>query len=318
MTDSTESTDSTERTWPRALRDANGPMRADKVAGAALGMGDYGPATRALHDAGYLAPDLMTGLSLFLLGNQPRKPKKDAMPGAGGGVAGGVWVRERFTIYRPLRNDEPFTVSGESVGRYVHKGRRYSTTQCETCDGEGRLVARNLSTGLLAYKVDATLGETQEGVHPDALDAPAPDRRAARDNPCLDSIRACRAGERLNARQVLVGLDLMQARDTATPDNPIHSDPALAKKAGLERPIAGGSHVLAFALEPIIARLGTASLLHGASFDVRWKAPVFADVSLMPEALVTDANDAGVRFELTARLDGDAVAMTAAVEVPLP
>ena len=81
---------------------------------------------------------------------------------------------------------------------------------------------------------------------------------------------------------VNVSIDLMQARDTKKPDNPIHSDPELAKKAGLAKPIAGGSHVLAYPLEAIMVAAGEQSLLHGAYIDVRWKSPVYADLTITP------------------------------------
>ena len=109
----------------------------------------------------------------------------------------------------------------------------------------------------------------------------------------------------------------MEARDTKKPDNPIHSDPELARKAGLSRPIAGGSHVLAFALEPIMAAAGPEALVHGASFDVRWKAPVYADLVIRPVAEVIEAEQDRVTFQLTATLEDGATAMTGTVTVPL-
>ena len=130
-----------EMTWPRQLKDAHGPMRADKLEGAAIGMGDWGIESRALAAEGWVPPDMMTGLTLFVLGSQPKGKSKQAMPGAGGGVAGGVWVRERFTIIQPLRVDQLFTVKGEAVGRHVHKGRRYGTNRCQTFNEADELVA---------------------------------------------------------------------------------------------------------------------------------------------------------------------------------
>ena len=79
-----------EMTWPRPLKDAHGPMRSDKLEGAAIGMGDWGIESRALAAEGWVPPDMMTGLTLFVLGSQPKGKSKQAMPGAGGGVAGGV------------------------------------------------------------------------------------------------------------------------------------------------------------------------------------------------------------------------------------
>ncbi len=305
-------------TWPKTLRPAAGPMRADKLDGAAQGMGRYGEQTRALAAEGLVPPDMMTGLTLFLLSSQPRDPEqRKAMPGGGGGVAGGVWVRERFTIHRPLARDEAFSVAGESVGRHVHKGRRYGTNRCETVNAAGDRVASNITTGLLAYKVQQGLQDGIEGVDPDTLDGAAADWRSAPHNPCLAQLKALQEGEEFGGHEVLVGLDLMEARDTKKPDNPIHSDPELARKAGLSKPIAGGSHVLSFALEVIMQQAGAHSLLHGAAFDIRWKAPVYADSVMYPRARVAEKTDDRVVFDVDATLESGATAMVGQVTVPL-
>ena len=115
----------------------------------------------------------------------------------------------------------------------------------------------------------------------------------------------------------MVSLSMMEARDTKKPDNPIHSDPKLAAQAGLKKPIAGGSHVLAFPLELILGRCGATSLLYGAAFDVRWKAPVFADSAMHASAEVVAKDDKLVCFDIAATLDEGAVAMTGTVRVPL-
>jgi len=304
--------------WPKPLQNTHGPMRADKLDGAAEGMGDWGPETRALANEGLVPPDMMCGLTLFILGNQPRNPsKKQSIPGAGGGVAGGVWVRERFTIHQPLGREDVFSVSGNAVGRHVHKGRRYGTNSCETRSAAGQLVATNLTTGLLAYKVEEGLADTLEGEDPNTIAAPVPDWQAANDNPCQDRLRSLKAGQEFGGYPVRVGIDLMEARDTKNPDNPIHSDPELAKKAGLSRPIAGGSHVLSFALEPIMEAVGRHALLHGTNFDVRWRAPVYADLVIRPHARVVEATDSQVVFDIDAILDSGDAAMLGRVTIPL-
>ena len=306
------------REWPKPLQAVHGPMRTDKLDGASAGLGAWGRETQALAAEQLVPPDVLTGLTLFILSGQPRSPRKaQAMPGGGGGVAGGVWVRERFTIYRPLQRDDAFSVTGEAIGRHVHKGRRYGTNRSETRNAAGELVARNLTTGLLAYKVDEGLADTLEGEDPNEVAAPAPDWQAARHNPCLAALRKLRTGSVLAAEPVTVGLELMQIRDTKKPDNPIHSDPELARKAGLSKPIAGGSHVLAFVLEVILQAAGRHCLLHGAHFDVRWKAPVYADARIVPQVEVRDARDDRVVFAIAATLDSGATAMTGEVTVPL-
>lgn len=303
--------------WPKQLAPASGPIRADKLDGAAQGMGQWGAQTRALAAEGTVPPDMMTGLTLFLLSSQKRDPDKQKIPGGGGGVAGGVWVRERFTIHRPLTREEAFTVNGESVGRHVHKGRRYGTNRCQTFNAAGELAATNVTTGLLAYKVEEGLSDTLEGQSPDDIPAPEPDWEAAAANPCLPQLKALSAGDEFSSEAVLVGLDLMEARDTKKPDNPIHSDPELAKKAGLEKPIAGGSHVLAFVLEVILQHTGRHALLHGACFDVRWKAPVYAGLVIVPHVRVVQATHDRVVFDIKATLESGATAMVGQVTVPL-
>ncbi|MGD8832680.1 MAG: MaoC family dehydratase [Pseudomonadales bacterium] len=304
--------------WPRPLEDVRGPIPAEKLDGAAAGMGDWGPETRALAADGLVPPDMLTGMTLFLLARQPRDPEREQqIPGGSGGVAGGVWVRERYTIHRPLARDDAFIVRGASEGRHVHKGRRYGTTTSETWNAAGERVASNLTTGLLAYKVEEGLADGIEGRAPDDLTAPAPDAAAARDNPCRERLASLTAGEILGGYPVTVSLALMAARDTENPENPIHSDPEIARRAGLSRPIAGGSHVLAFALEPILARAGRMSLFYGVCFDVRWKAPVYADRVIQPSAQVLEALADRVVFGVEAALEDGTIAMTGRVAVPM-
>jgi acyl dehydratase len=304
--------------WPRPLRDSRGPFRADKLDGAAAGMGTWGAQAQALAADGLVPPDMLTGMTLFLLSTQPKDPHREQeIPGGSGGVAGGVWVRERYTIHRPLGRNDAFTVRGASEGRHVHKARRYGTTSSETFNAAGERVATNLTTGLLSYKVQDGLADGVEGRAPDEIPAPAPDWEAARDNPCRDRLAALRVGEELGGYAVTVSLALMAVRDTKNPDNPIHSDPELARRAGLSKPIAGGSHVLAFALEPILERVGRQALLHGASFDIRWKTPVYADLVMRPRTRVTEVATDRVVVDIDATLDSGATAMTGRVVVPL-
>ncbi len=306
--------------WPKPLKQAHGPFPAEKLDGAVAGMGTWGEETSKLAAAGYVPPDMLTALTLFILSSQPKNPqKKQRIPGGGGGVAGGVWVRERFAIYQPVRRDETFTIRGEAVGRHVHKGRRYGTNRCETFDAAGNRIAANLTTGLLAYQVDAELTDSLEGTAPDDLTAPAPSREAAATNPQPDGrLASLTAGDTFAGAPVTVSLAMMAARDTKNPDNPIHSDPEIARKAGLANPIAGGSHVLAFALEVLMQRIGAMPLLHGASYDIRWKAPVFAESTILPQVTVAATSDDAVVFDLSATLDSGAVAMTGRVTVPMP
>lgn len=302
--------------FPRPLVPVHGPFAAAKVSGAADGMGDYGDATRALVSLGLLQPDLVTGMTLALLADQPRKPRTDGQTKASG-VAGGVWVREQFTIHRPIVNDDAWLVEGESLGTYVRKGRSYSTTSSVSCSAAGDRFATNLTTGLFSYRPDPDLPDSVQGLPLEETPAPQPDYEVADANPHLDAVRQVQVGDVLGGEQVLVSLAMMAARDTDNPSNPIHSDLEEAKKAGLARPIAGGSHVLSFAMEAIMARLGPQVLLHGAHFDMRWKAPTENDVTIVPTATVTVADGNHVVFDTQVDLAGGPTAMVGRITIPL-
>ena len=304
-------------TFPRQLVPVHGPFAAEKIAGASEGMGAYGDATRALVESGVLQPDLITGMTLALLARQPRKPRPDGEKKASG-VAGRVWVQERFTIHQPVTVDDAWRVEGESTGTYVRKGRSYSTTTSRSFTSDGAPFATNLTTGLFSYRANPDLEDSVQGLPLEDTPAPEPDWDAAVNNPHLDALRALTVGQQLGGEPVLVSLAMMAARDTDNPDNPIHSDLEQAKKAGLARPIAGGSHVLAFPLEVIMRTCGVRSLLHGAYFDVRWKAPTQNDVTITPSVVVAEASSDRVVFDVDVRLDDDgSTAMVASITVPL-
>lgn len=303
--------------WPRPLIPVRGPYAAAKIDGAAAGMGDYGDMTRRLVAEGLLPPDLVTGMTLALLARQPRKPRPD-QPERASGVAGRVWVREQFTIHRPTTCDDPFVVTGESTGTYTKKGRSYSTTSSRSHTSDGSLFAANLTTGLFGYRADPALIDGVEGLPLEATPAPRPDWRAAADNPHVDDIRSTRPGTVFGGEPVLVTLAMMAARDTDNPDNPIHSDPEEARKAGLSRPIAGGSHVLAFAVEAVMRGLGAHCLLHGANFDIRWKAPTEDGVTIIPTATATTVADDRLVLDLAVDLATGITAMVGTLTIPLP
>lgn len=178
-------------------------------------------------------------------------------------------------------------------------------------------MATNLTTGLLSYRPDPTLEDAVEGIPADETPAPGPDRGAAEANPHLDRLRAVTVGDRLGGQPVTISLAMMAARDTDRPDNPIHSDPEEARRAGLARPIAGGSHVASFVIEALLARWGAGALSHGASFDLRWKAPTEAGAVVVPAATVSSVADGLITVDLTATLLDGPVAMTGTLRVPL-
>ncbi len=221
----------------------------------------------------------------------------DKRPGA---VAGGVWVREQWTAHAPVPLGEPLVLSGASLRRFVHKGRQYAVTASKTRDATGRLLASNLTTGLDHYRADAG-ADASEGVAEDEVRAPGPDHNAALANPALEVLRARQPGERLEGERVEMSLERLCDRDGPEPANPIHSDPAAARRAGLDVPIAGGAHVLAFLQEILLQAWGIESLSHGAHFDARWISPVRAGTSIVPRAEIrrTDEKSIELGFEIS-------------------
>lgn len=302
--------------FPRPLTQIAGPYPVAKVHGAAEGMGAYGDATRSLVTNGLLQPDLITGMTLALLAKQPRKPRPDGEKKASG-VAGRVWVREQFTIHQPIAHDDVWVVDGESTGTYARKGRSYSTTASRSRTSGGELFATNLTTGLFSYRPNPDLEDSVQGLPLEDTPAPQPDWEAAIANPHTEALRAATVEQVVGGEPVLVSLAMMAARDTDNPDNPIHSDPEQAKKAGLARPIAGGSHVLSFALEAVMGEFGDQALLHGACFDIRWKAPTENDVHIVPAATVVQAHADRVVFDLQVDLVDGPTAMVGTLAIPL-
>lgn len=303
--------------WPQPLSPVVGPFSSARLDGAAAGMGSAGPATQGLIADGFVPPDLITGMTLFLLARQPRQPRSaDEPPQKATPIAGGVWVREQFTIHRPLAGTDAFTVTGEATGRYVRKERRYGTTSSSTHNSAGALVATNLTTGLLSYKVEPGRSDEVIGIPLDQTPAPMPDPTVAANNPHLDALANVSVGDRFGGDPVTMALSMMAARDTENPDNPIHSDLDEARKAGLARPIAGGSHVLAFAIEPLLASWGSGALSHGTHFDVRWRAPTEADVVIEPAATITEVTAEAIIAKADVALSGGPVAMVATITVP--
>ncbi len=302
--------------YPRKLADVEGPIPNDRVERVLAGMGKEGVASRRLVEAGIAPPELPTGLTLALLAGQRRRPARDGgrKPTA---VAGGVWVREQLTVHAPIPMDEPLVISGTSLRRFVRKGRSYTVTFSETRDRRGRILASNCTTGLERYRPDANRPDSDEGVPADALPVPRPDPDAAPSNPCGEALRRLRPGDVLIGPPVEISMQRLRDRDGPEPANPIHSDPEAARRAGLDVPIAGGAHVLAFLQEVLLQAWGDTALYHGAHLDVRWVVPVRAGTTIVPRAEVTATGAEQVELALEVCCD-ETPAMLGRVVVPLP
>ena len=304
-----------ESSLPRQLTPLRGSLPEQLSHSAARSLGAWGKATRELVALGFVPPDVLVGLTLYLLAGQPRVPRSDGEPRKGA-VSGGVWVRERVTIHRPVRIGQELVVSGESARRFSLRGRRYGVTSSQARDVDGHLLVSSCTTGLLRYRKEEGLADRAEGRDESALGVPGPDDGSARDNPSRDVLRRLREGQRIEGDASIVTLEMMRVRDAGRDDNPIHTDPEVARREGLRAPIAGGSHVLAFLNEALLRAFGHESLLYGACFDVRWKGQTFAGTHVTPAARVERVTPDEV--ELALEVQGEErTALVGSLRIPL-
>ncbi|MDE0884388.1 MAG: MaoC family dehydratase [Myxococcota bacterium] len=283
---------------PQELTAVDGPLPAGVCEGSILGLGPHADGVKALVALGLVPPDVVTAMTLHLLARQPRRPRSGGQK-IRGAIEGGVWVREQVTFHAPMRIDEPVRVTGEAIGRFSRKGRRYGVTRSTTVGEDGRLLVSSCTTGLLSYRREPGLEDAYEGIaeHDDAR--PGPDASAATHNPCLDRLAEAQPGDVITGERAQVTLAMMQQRDAGRDDNPIHTDPAVAKREGLAAPIAGGSHVLSFLQARLMQVWGPECLLHGAHFDVRWVGQTYADSHIVPSARVVEVTGDQVGCELS-------------------
>lgn len=306
--------------WPHDLQPATGPMPAERIDGVAAGMADAGPVTGDLIANGWLPPDVMCSMGLFILARQPRIPseREASGPAKASNITGSVWVREQCTIHAPAHREDAFRVEGRNLARFVRRRRRYATSIAHTVASDGTRLATNITTGLTSFRPVEGLADSHVGTPADQIIHPGADHSVAANNPHVEAIAAARPGDSFEPAPVTMTLAMMIARDTAASDNPIHSDPEQARAAGLDRPIAGGNHVLSFALEPVLAAWGPQALSHGARIDTRWKAPTKADDTMTVHGQVTSVTADSVVVEVAIDLNGGVTALQSTLTVPLP
>ena len=301
-----------EHTFPQALTLVREILPAEISKGAVDGMGDRCGPARALLLAGIAPPDVMTGMTLHLLASQPRRPRPDGAKPKGA-IEGSVWVREQVTYHAPMQIGESIAIEGSSLGRFSRRGRRYGVNHSTTRGADGRLLASNHTTGLVSYRKDPELPDAYEG---EEAAPPGPDFSRAGHNPCLGALRQVREGDVVGADPVRVTLELMRIRDAHRDDNPIHTDPEVAKREGLAAPIAGGSHVVAFLQAALMEAWGPEALLHGAHFDLQWKGQTYAGATIRPTARVVRATRD--QLELSLEIEGEnRVAVVGRAVIPL-
>lgn len=305
----------TGRAYPHPLASVRAPLTEQRARDACVSLGPGGKASQRLVDTGLVPPDLLAGMTLFLLTGQPRPATASEKPPPSA-VAGSVWVREHFTIHRPVRIGELLEVRGAVAGTRVRGGRSYSVSTSETFGADGERRISNCTTGLVRYRRNAALPDSEGGLDENEIERPSPDFAAAAENPASSTLRGLRVGDEIVGPSVRVTLAMMRARDGGENRNPIHTDAQAARSAGLAAPIAGGNHVLAFVLEALMQAWGPHALLHGACFDVRWVSQVRAGSPVAPRAVVTAVAAQRVDLALEVACE-ERVAMTGSLALPL-
>ena len=74
---------------PHKLRPVENVLPTSLCTAAVAGLGRSGASVREIVDAGLVPPDVLTGMTLYLLANQPRRARSAAEKR--GVIEGGVW-----------------------------------------------------------------------------------------------------------------------------------------------------------------------------------------------------------------------------------
>jgi acyl dehydratase len=93
----------------------------------------------------------------------------------------------------------------------------------------------------------------------------------------------------------------------------VHSDPEVAKKVGMERPIASGQNQLAFLHEMLQSRFGD-GWVRGGRISVRWLKPLYLGDVVTPMGSVSTVEVQGSRTRVAMEVwcenqDGDRTAI---------
>lgn len=272
-------------------------MSEDLAERAVGGLGDWCQASRELMRDGWMPPQALTGSTIFLAFSH-------------WDLSGGIYAREQVTLHRPVAIGEVLTVEGRIACSWMRRGRRYRIMTSRTLDGDGRTVVSSRSTGVARFRVEAgSMEGGHRGLPPEEVLAPAPDLEAGSRNPRAEAVARLEIGQRIGGPSLAVSLEMMRAEAGTDSRNPIHTDPKVARREGLEKPIAGGPHVLAFVQEALMRELGPLSLLWGSHFDVRWVRPVETGAVISPLATVASVETDRVVLDLAVKLGDGETAM---------
>ncbi len=244
-------------------------------------LGSAAGPSRVLVELGILPPAGLAGNTIFLAFTHYD-------------LTGGIYAREQVTYRRPVRLQETLLVQGEIAATYRRRGRRYRIMTSTSRDALGEVVIESRSTGIASYQAS---GEAADDPVPEVA-APGPWNRSAAANPSRAALVRLGHGQVFEGASHTVSLAMMRAASGRANRNPIHTDPEVARAHGLDAPIAGGPHVLAFVQELLMSELGEECLLWGAAFDVRWIRPVRADTTVRAHAKVVETRSTAVRFEI--------------------
>jgi acyl dehydratase len=183
-------------------------------------------------------------------------------------VRTGVHATHDLTIHRPIRPGDVLTTTLETVGVVAIRPGARTTTRLRTVDAAGRPVATT----------------TQEGIHlgvpTSGTDRPDPDPP-----PAIDG--GDRTGRPVERRIPIDGGRAHLYTECARIWNPIHTDRAVARSAGLPDIILHGTANLAYGVSTVVTEVGADPT------EIRRVRCRFRAMVLLPSALTVRVWPAG-------------------------
>lgn len=196
----------------------------------------------------------------------------------------GVHFTHQLDLQRPLRAGERLRTRARIVAVERHRAGAYQQVQLDTTDDSGVLVCTT-GYGSLYRGVEVVGPDRREGAQPERLP------------PGGTELRALRVPVAANAAHVYT--------ECARIWNPIHTDEAVARRAGLPGLILHGTATLAMAVTALVNAEWAGAFDRVGSLRGRFGAMVALPSTL--EVRVLDASDDAIRFEVRNADDEPAV-----------
>lgn len=114
-------------------------------------------------------------------------------------------------------------------------------------------------------------------------------------------------GERFSRSVSLSPEMVSDVANTVGDDNPVHHDPAFARRTRFRRPIASGPHTTALLLTLTASHFSKTGAMLGLEFWIRFKKAIYADETIRLEWLV-------VKVTPNPKLNGDVVELRGRIQ----